>query len=233
MNVLAIGPHPDDIEYYSAGTLVKYAQSGHKITMAVITNGDKGSMGCLQKEIEKTRKTETEKSAEIINADLIWVGKSDGELFHSEELRNEFIDIIRMSEADVIICSSPNDYHPDHIVCSRLTQESSVLSTVPLIKTKHKPLKENPYIFFNDHLGGMNFYPDEYVDIVDTFEVKKQMLLCHESQKEWLKAQYSVEMLYSMEIVARFRGLACKSLFAEGFLSYKSFPGYSTKRLLP
>lgn len=233
MNVLAIGPHPDDIEYYSAGTLARYALGGHKVTMAVITNGGKGSMCHSEDEIGRIRKAETENSAKVIGADLIWLDEKDAGLFYSEELRNKFIDMLRCSKADVVICSSPTDYHPDHLTCSRLTKEAALLSTVPLIKTEHEPLKENPYIFFNDHPGGVDFYPDEYVDITDTFETKKQMLLCHESQREWLESQYSMQMTYSMEILARFRGMACKSLFAEGFINYKSFPGYSTKRLLP
>ncbi len=31
MNILAIGAHPDDIEFGCGGTLAKYAQKGHNI----------------------------------------------------------------------------------------------------------------------------------------------------------------------------------------------------------
>jgi len=39
MNILAIGPHPDDIEVGCAGTLIKYAQRGHKVFLLIITKG--------------------------------------------------------------------------------------------------------------------------------------------------------------------------------------------------
>ena len=40
MNILAIGAHPDDIEYGCGGTLIKYRQGGHRIYLLVITDGD-------------------------------------------------------------------------------------------------------------------------------------------------------------------------------------------------
>ena len=42
MNILAIGPHPDDIEIGCSGTLIKYAQRGHGVFLLVITRGEKG-----------------------------------------------------------------------------------------------------------------------------------------------------------------------------------------------
>ena len=42
MNILAIGAHPDDIEYGCAGTLVKYADRGHRIHLMILTGGEEG-----------------------------------------------------------------------------------------------------------------------------------------------------------------------------------------------
>ena len=44
MNILAVGAHPDDIEAYCAGTLIKYARQGHKIFHAVFTSGNMGDL---------------------------------------------------------------------------------------------------------------------------------------------------------------------------------------------
>ena len=43
MNILAIGAHPDDIEFCCAGTLAKYRKLGHKIFIALTTSGNQGS----------------------------------------------------------------------------------------------------------------------------------------------------------------------------------------------
>ena len=40
LNIMAIGAHPDDIEFNCAGTLALYAQKGHNVTIAVFTSGN-------------------------------------------------------------------------------------------------------------------------------------------------------------------------------------------------
>ena len=56
MNILAIGAHPDDIEFLCAGTLALYAKQGHKIFIAVATNGNVGSPTLSKTEISEIRK---------------------------------------------------------------------------------------------------------------------------------------------------------------------------------
>ena len=42
MNVLAIGAHPDDLEIGCAGTLIRHAQKGDDVFMAVVTDSSMG-----------------------------------------------------------------------------------------------------------------------------------------------------------------------------------------------
>ena len=56
MNILAIGAHPDDVEFLCAGTLALYASEGHNIYIAVATNGNVGSPTLSKSEIGKIRK---------------------------------------------------------------------------------------------------------------------------------------------------------------------------------
>ena len=41
--VLAVGAHPDDVEILCAGTLARYVENGVHVTIATVTNGDKGT----------------------------------------------------------------------------------------------------------------------------------------------------------------------------------------------
>ena len=41
MNVLAIGAHPDDIEFGCGGSLIKYAKAGHSFYLLVMTDGSR------------------------------------------------------------------------------------------------------------------------------------------------------------------------------------------------
>ena len=49
MNILAIGAHPDDIEFGCGGTLLKYAKSGGKISLLILTDGSYGGDPALRK----------------------------------------------------------------------------------------------------------------------------------------------------------------------------------------
>ena len=233
MNVLAIGPHPDDIECYAGGTLALYAAAGHRIFNACITNGNMGSMEYEPGELAQIREGEARAAADVIGAELIWAGLDDASLTGSIDNGNIFIDILRRSRPDVILCPSPDDYHPDHRTCSLLAQDAALLASAPLIKTEHGAADRTPYIFWYDHPNGAAFEPEEYVDITETMETKLRMIACHRSQTSWLKAQYGMDFAYSFETMARFRGLACGCRFAEGFRLNRSFPGCAPKRLLP
>ena len=71
MNVLAIGAHPDDIEYGCAGTLIRYGQAGHQVFLFVMTRGEAGGDPDL-------RVKEQEASSHIMGAkDISW-GSSRG-----------------------------------------------------------------------------------------------------------------------------------------------------------
>ena len=45
MNILAIGAHPDDIEYGCGGALAKYSRLGHQVYLLIMTKGEIGAGG--------------------------------------------------------------------------------------------------------------------------------------------------------------------------------------------
>ena len=57
MNILFIAAHPDDIEILCAGTLIRYAQEGHQVTMAVFTTGNMGDTTIQPGELAVIRET--------------------------------------------------------------------------------------------------------------------------------------------------------------------------------
>src|SRR5947208_2486438 len=74
MNVLAIGAHPDDIEYGCGGTLTKYAQRGHAVHLFVASDGARGGEAAV-------RRREQDESAVILGArKVFWGDYPDTEL---------------------------------------------------------------------------------------------------------------------------------------------------------
>ena len=62
--VLAIGPHPDDIELGCFGTMARMKAEGYDVNFLVLTNGSWGTTG-------KDRKKEAEEAADIFLNDMI------------------------------------------------------------------------------------------------------------------------------------------------------------------
>jgi len=232
-SVLAIGAHPDDIEILCGGTLAKYAQMDVKVSMAVLTDGSAGHMVIPPDELAEIRHSEATNSANTIGADLYWLGYDDAKLQDDIETRMEVVELIRKAKPDLIITHTPNDYHPDHRAVSNLVFGATFASGLKNIKT------ESPYhegvqpISYFDTVNGSNFIPTEFVDISGTYEIKKQMLLCFESQVKWLKDHDDVDFLDMVETQSKSRGYQCGVEYAEAFGSENVWPRSNPYRLLP
>lgn len=225
MKVLAVGAHPDDIEFLCAGTLAKYKRLGHDVTMAIVTNGEVGSSTIPKAKIAAIRRDEAEASAAVIGAEFHWLGYPDEFLFNNQESRLRFIDLVRQVRPDLIICHDPdNDYHPDHTASGRIVWDTHVMVTVPNITTKHPPCAKIPEIVYMDTIGGVNFIPNRYVNISADIEAKRAMLACHKSQEQWMTDMYGVPTVAMMENFSRMRGFQCGCAFAEGFRTPPIWP---------
>ena len=233
MRVLAVGAHPDDLEILCAGSLAKYAVQGHHVTMAVSTNGEVGSATLSKSEIAEIRKGEAQASADVIGAELIWMGYPDEFLFSNEQTRLDFLNMVRKARPDVILTHAPSDYHPDHRTTGEILWDIRVMTTVPNIKTQEPPCEKIPEIYYYDTIAGIEFTPQYYVDISETFEIKKKMLACHKSQAPWLEAQYGLSYLEFIEYTGRYRGLQCGTKFAECFQLSPTWPKRFESVLLP
>ena len=233
VNVLAIGAHPDDIEFLCGGTLALYARAGHKVYMAIATNGEVGSATLSKDEITAVRHAEAQASCDVIGAQLIWMGFPDEWLFNDRETRTRFIDAIREARPDVMFVHSVNDYHPDHCVSGQVAVDARIPATVRLVETALPPAEKIPHIFFMDTIGGSGFAPESYVDITSVIDVKREMLLKHESQDAWL--QHVLNMSYGefMESHARVRGMEIVKGYAEAFVELKSYPRTGSAAMLP
>lgn len=235
LQILAVGAHSDDLELLCAGTLAKYAAQGHKVTMAIATNGDLGSTNLTKVQTAATREREARAAASIIGAELIWMGFPDAFLFSSEQTRLAFIDLLRMAKPDVVITHYPFDYHADHRTVAQVLMDVRILGQVPNIQTDHRspPRGKIPEIYFMDTLAGIDFQPQEYVDVSDSFKTKQKMLSQHVSQSTWLKKQYKMSYMDLIELIAKFRGIQAGYSYAEGFRHYRTWPAGPTAGLLP
>lgn len=118
--VLAVGAHPDDIEFGAGASLAKWASGGALVTMLVITDGSKGSWDphASPAALARTRAAEQRRAADALGAaDIHNLGYVDGELEYTMALRAEVCRWIRNLRPDVLLSHDPwRRYmlHPDH-----------------------------------------------------------------------------------------------------------------------
>ena len=115
MNILALGSHPDDVEFLCAGTLLKYKQQGHKIFIALTTSGNIGSNLIEgREEIARIREAEQLEAAKLYEAEVRFLRYDDEGLVDSQQVRRNILNAIRWANPEVIFTNPPCDRSTDH-----------------------------------------------------------------------------------------------------------------------
>ncbi len=182
MNILAIGAHPDDVEFQCSGTLAKYLKQGHKVSIIHVCTGDKGDFVTPPEELANIRKAEASKSGALLGATVECLNFPGDGIFYSEANLATFVKHIRPYAPDVIITHNPEDYHLDHTAVSKLVTDASFLLSVPSYCPETKYADTLPQIYYMEPYGCFDFIPTDYVDITDTMDTKRAMMSCHKSQ---------------------------------------------------
>jgi LmbE family N-acetylglucosaminyl deacetylase len=242
MNVLVFGAHGDDIEAFCAGTLARHARQGDKVVMCIVTDGRGNPQGDPD-EIARIRKGEAQAAANLIGAELVWLAIPDGGLKADHETRHLFIETIRAAEPDYIITHPPQDYHPDHTATSQLVMEAVQVSGTPNYPSQYAPVRKTVPVAFMASEFGVDFVPEDYVDISDVWDVKAQMLLQHRSQHmpgpkfdpNYVLPENPEDLgtVRAARIMSEFYGLSCGVRFAEPFRWWRAANRILPKRFLP
>jgi LmbE family N-acetylglucosaminyl deacetylase len=135
--VLAIGAHPDDIEFGCGATLAKWAAAGSDVTLLVLTDGSKGTWNADDDPtgLVATRRLEQEDAATTLGARKVrFLGRVDGELVDGREEQAEVCELIRSVRPDVVLGHDPwkrYRIHPDHRRAGWLTLDAIVAARDP------------------------------------------------------------------------------------------------------
>ncbi len=190
LNVIAIGAHPDDCEYYLGGTATKFAAAGHRVKFVSLTNGDAGHHRQAGAELVARRRAEAGEAARRLGIAASEVlDHHDGLLVPTLEVRRQVIRLIREWKADLVLTHRPIDYHPDHRATGLLVQDSAYIVLVPNVCPETPVLRTNPvYAYVEDAFQKPNpFTPDIAIAIDEVWERKIDALDAHVSQMyEWL-----------------------------------------------
>jgi len=178
LRIIAFGAHPDDAEYKSGGTAVKWARLGHQVKLVSVTNGDIGHWKEAGGPLARRRAAEAAACAEKLGATSEVLDIHDGELLPSLENRKLITRLIREWNADIVISHRPWDYHPDHRYVGVLVQDAAFMVTVPHFCPDVPPLTRNPVFLYSSDgfLKPYPFTPDIAVSLDDAFDQKLDAL---------------------------------------------------------
>jgi LmbE family N-acetylglucosaminyl deacetylase len=208
MNILAIGSHPDDIEFGCGGTLIKYADTGHDIYFLVLTEGESGGN-------KGVRRTEQERAAKIIGVKkLFWGNYKDTEIPINQDLIQRIENIVKKVKPAFIFVHYFDDTHQDH----------RHLSNCTITATRY-----TRNVLFYESPTTQNFSPTVFVNIDGQLKRKFDALKAHNSQV----MKTNIEGLSIIDIArssAHFRGIQGRAKNAEGFIPLRLFINVKEKR---
>lgn len=229
--ILAIHAHPDDVEFQCAGTLALLARAGHRIVIATMSAGDCGSATLPADEIAAIRRAEAAEAARLIGAEYHCLEFRDLTIFEDDASRRRVTEFLRRIAPDLIFAPPAEDYLCDHEITHRLVRDACFAAPIPNYKTQSwepaRPMDHIPHLYLVDALEGLGrdgrrHGVDIYVDVSGEFAVKRAMLACHASQREWLLKHHGIdEYLNGQEAASRQRGDEIGVRHAEGFRQYR------------
>jgi LmbE family N-acetylglucosaminyl deacetylase len=160
---LAVGAHPDDIEFGCGATLAKWADAGCKISLLVCTDGSKGTWDPATDpaELVVTRRAEQRAAARALH--------QEGELESGLRQRWEVAAWIRRLQPDVLLGHDPwkrYRLHPDHRNAGWLVTDGIVAARDPLFfpELDAPPHRPSSLLLFEadeaDHVEEVTGYRD-------------------------------------------------------------------------
>ena len=180
---LAIGAHPDDIEFGCGGTLAKWASEGAATHLLVLTDGSKGSWAPsadLGRLIEQRRREQHAAAHALGAASVTFLDLVDGELEPGREERAAVCKVVRRVRPDVVLGHDPwkrYRLHPDHRAAGWLTLDALVAARDPhFFPEAGEPHRPDELLLFEADVI------DHVEDVTALLDTKVRALLCHESQ---------------------------------------------------
>ena len=183
---LAIGAHPDDIEFGCGATVAKWAEAGCEVSLLVCTDGSKGTWDANADVATLVERRQAEQSEAAVRLGAIgevrFLGEVDGELEVTMALRSRMAKIIRELRPDMVLGHDPFRrwrLHPDHRAAGFLCMDAVVAARDPHFFKEHGLPHHRPVELLLFECEA----PDHVEQVTEAhIEAKVQALLAHESQ---------------------------------------------------
>ena len=175
LDAVAFGAHPDDIELFCGGTLIKLGSQGHKIGVISLTQGELGTRGSPD-----IRSQEFQEGASLLKLTTHKIlDIPDGDVAVNLENKLKIIREIRAYQPAVVFAPYWTDRHPDHENTSNLVREAAFLSGLKKIETDQQAHRPYRVIYYP---CWFEFKPSFVVNITKCHDQKIKAIQAYRSQ---------------------------------------------------
>ncbi|MFC5699922.1 bacillithiol biosynthesis deacetylase BshB1 [Cohnella faecalis] len=218
LDMLIFAAHPDDAEIGMGGTIAKHTAAGNRVGLIDLTYAEMSSNGNVE-----TRQKEAAEASKILGLAVREnLGLPDRRLAAVPEQIDLMVSAIRRHRPRIVFTPYFIDRHPDHVMCSRMTEEAVFNAKL------RRYIPEEPawtvdmlYFYFINEVHTSQVL----VDISDVQERKMASVRAYRSQfmpagseQDWVETPLTgsyVEMVVARD---RLLGQQRKLAFAEGFV---------------
>ncbi len=218
LDLLAIAPHPDDVELTCGGTMLKMAQAGYRTGILDLTRGETGTRGTPE-----TRLKEAARAGKILGAAVRRnLRLPDAHLQVCDEQKDAIAAVIRELEPHTVILPYWKGRHPDHYAAATLGWEACFVAGLKNYALPGEAFRPYKIIYAAAYA---DVRPTFAVDITAQYDRRRQAILAYASQfrppkrEGRLKVSLPLDKLEErMSDIARHYGSMIGVKYAEGFV---------------
>ena len=175
LDLLAFGPHPDDVEICCSGTLLKTRAQGYRVGIVDLTAGEMGTRGSRE-----IRAAEAEAATRVLGLDYReCLDLGDGRLRDTYENQLAVVRVLRACRPRLVLIPWKVDDHPDHEHAALIIKAACFMSGMARLDTgqvHHRPARLLYYA------ARREFHPSLVVDVAEYWPQREEAARCYRSQ---------------------------------------------------
>jgi bacillithiol biosynthesis deacetylase BshB1 len=176
VDLLAFGPHPDDVELCAGGLMLKMAAAGYRCAIVDFTRGEAGSRGTAE-----VREKEWKAASRLLGlAGRENLGLPDARLEDSAAMAEPVTSAIRRWRPRVVLGPCDQDRHPDHVAAAALVRRGYYLATIAKAAGGGLPAHRPDALI--QYFGHLDPAPSFVVDVSEVWAKRLDLARCYASQ---------------------------------------------------
>jgi LmbE family N-acetylglucosaminyl deacetylase len=178
--ILAVGAHPDDVEFGCVPLLIQEIQNGNHVRILVLSKGEAGSNGTPEERAQESRD-----AAKLIGAEVEFVDLGgDCHIRQSPENAIAIARELRRYKPDIVLAPNLDEnQHPDHAAVAKMVRDASRLARYGgLVDLLDHPVHQIRNLYFYSITQVFTAPPDLIIDVSDVVPQWDAAMACHKTQ---------------------------------------------------